>query len=46
MVYLYNQMRAFRAGTRPHKEMRYMSRHVSDADMQALAEYYANLPRQ
>lgn len=46
VVYLYNQMRAFRAGTRPHKEMRYMSRHVSDADMQALAEYYANLPRQ
>lgn len=43
-AYLYNQLVAFRAGKRPHKEMRYMSRQMSEADMQAIADYYASLP--
>lgn len=46
VVYLYNQLKAFKAGKRPHKEMRYMSRHISEAEMEALADYYAALPRQ
>lgn len=44
-VYLYNQLLAFRAGKRPHKEMRFMSRQMTDADMHAIADYYAGLPR-
>lgn len=43
-VYLYNQLRAFRAGKRPHKEMLYMSRQMTDAEMRAIAGYYASLP--
>lgn len=43
-LYLYNQMRAFRSGRRPHKEMRFMGRHMSDEDMRIIAEYYASLP--
>jgi cytochrome c553 len=46
VVYLYNQLKAFRSGKRPHKEMRYMSRDMSEQEIQALAEYYASLPRQ
>ena len=42
--YLYNQLRAFRAGRRQHKEMLYMSRQLSDEDMRALAEYFSQLP--
>ncbi len=42
--YLYNQLRAFRSGKRPHKEMRYLGRHMSDDDMQVIADYYAGLP--
>jgi cytochrome c553 len=43
-AYLYNQLRAFRSGRRPHKEMLYMSRRLSDEDMRALAEYFSHLP--
>ena len=43
-VYLYNQLRAFRTGKRPHKEMRFMSRQMTDADMRAIADYYSKLP--
>ncbi len=43
--YLYTQLQAFKSGKRPHKEMRYESRHLSDEEMQALARYYAQLPR-
>ncbi|HUO53281.1 MAG TPA: cytochrome c [Rhodoblastus sp.] len=43
-IYLYNQLRAFRSGRRPHKEMLYMSRQLSDDDMRALAAYFAHLP--
>lgn len=45
-LYLYNQLKAFKSGKRPHKEMRYMGRHMSDQEMQAIAEYYAGLPKQ
>ncbi|MCK9908313.1 c-type cytochrome [Microbacteriaceae bacterium K1510] len=43
--YLYNQLLAFRSGKRPHKEMRYMSRHMTEPEMRAIADYYASLPR-
>jgi cytochrome c553 len=43
-VYLYNQLRAFRTGKRPHKEMRFMSRQMTDDDMRAIADYYSRLP--
>jgi cytochrome c553 len=42
--YLYNQLIAFRTGRRPHREMRLMARELSEADMAALAAYYAALP--
>lgn len=44
-LYLFNQLKAFRTGKRPHKEMRYMSRQISDAEMEAIARHYANMPR-
>ena len=44
-VYLYNQLKNFKSGKRPHKEMRYLGRHMSDEEMQAIAEYYASLPK-
>lgn len=44
-VYLYNQMKAFKAGRRKHKEMQYLGRHMTDAEMQAIAEYYSSLPK-
>jgi cytochrome c553 len=43
-TYLLHQLRAFRQGRRIHKEMLYMSRKMSDEDMQALAAYFARLP--
>jgi cytochrome c553 len=43
-AYLLNQLRAFHQGRRAHKEMLYMSRKMSDEDMQALAAYFAGLP--
>jgi cytochrome c553 len=42
-AYLYNQLRAFRSGRRPHKEMLYMSRKLSDEDLRALAQYFSLL---
>lgn len=45
LVYLYNQLKAFRSGKRPHKEMRYMARHLTEEEMEALAAYFASLPR-
>jgi cytochrome c553 len=43
-VYLLNQLHNFRSGRRPHKEMRYMSRHTGDAELEAIARYYSQLP--
>ncbi len=45
VVYLLNQMKAFRSGERKHKEMRWMSRHMTREELEALAIYYASLPR-
>jgi cytochrome c553 len=44
-LYLLNQIKAFRSGKRPHKEMRYMSRRLSEPEMAELARFYAQLPR-
>ncbi|MCW2274525.1 cytochrome c553 [Rhodoblastus acidophilus] len=43
-AYLFNQLKAFRAGRRPHQEMQHMSRHMSDDEMTSLAAYFAQLP--
>lgn len=45
-VYLLNQMKAFKAGKRPHKEMRMMSRPMTEQDMKEIAAFFAALPRQ
>lgn len=45
-LYLLNQLRAFHDGSRRHKEMRVMTRRMSDAEIEALAAYFAGLPRQ
>lgn len=42
--YLYLQLQNFKSGKRPHKEMRYESRHLSDDEMRDLSHYYAQLP--
>ncbi|MGO4403395.1 cytochrome c [Bosea sp. RAF48] len=42
--YLFNQILAFKSGKRAHKEMRYMARELSTAEIAALAAYYASLP--
>jgi len=44
-AYLLKQMHDFRAGRRPHKEMRVMSRLMDDQEMQEIADFYARLPR-
>jgi cytochrome c553 len=43
-LYLLNQLKAFRAGRRAHQEMQYMSRHMTQDEMQSLAAYFAQLP--
>jgi cytochrome c553 len=45
VVYLLNQLRAFHTGQRKHKEMNYMSRRMTEQEMEALADYFASLPR-
>ncbi|WOJ88547.1 c-type cytochrome [Methylocapsa polymorpha] len=42
--YLLNQLRAFHTGKRVHKEMRYMSRHMTEEEMEAIAAYFSSLP--
>jgi cytochrome c553 len=44
-LYLFNQIKAFRSGARPHKEMRYMSRRLSETEMREIARHYATMPR-
>jgi hypothetical protein len=44
-LYHYNQLKAFAAGKHPHREMRYMSRHLTDADMREIAQCYERLLR-
>ncbi len=42
--YLVNQLRAFHTGKRVHKEMRYMSRNMTEEEMEAIAAYFSSLP--
>lgn len=42
--YLLNQLRAFHTGKRAHKEMRYMSRNMTEEEMEAIAAYFSSLP--
>ena len=42
--YLFNQLMAFRTGARRHREMRVMARELTEAEIAALAAYYAALP--
>lgn len=44
-LYLLAQLRAFHDGRRAHEEMRYMTRRMTEAEIEALAAYYAGLPR-
>ncbi len=43
--YLLKQLRDFQKGRRPHKEMRVMSRLMTDFDLEEIADFYARLPR-
>lgn len=42
--YLYTQLQHFKSGRRPHKEMAFESRHLTDDEMRDLARYYSQLP--
>ena len=42
-AYLVNQLRAFRSGARRHPEMRFMSKTMTDAEIEAYAAYYTAL---
>jgi cytochrome c553 len=44
-LYLLDQIKAFRSGKRPHKEMRFMSRQLTDSEMEEIAHYYSQMPR-
>lgn len=43
--YLLKQLRDFQRGRRPHKEMRVMSRLMTEFELQEIADFYARLPR-
>jgi cytochrome c553 len=43
-LYLLNQLHAFHAGKRVHKEMDYMARKLTEEEMEAVAAYFAALP--
>jgi len=42
--YLLNQLRAFHTGRRQHKEMRFMSRNLTEEEMETIAAYFSSLP--
>jgi cytochrome c553 len=42
--YLLNQLHAFHTGKRVHKEMRYMTRNLTEEEMEAIAAYFSSLP--
>lgn len=44
--YLLKQLRDFQRGRRPHKEMRVMSRQLTDFELAEIADFYARLPRE
>jgi len=41
--YLFNQLQSFRDGRRYQSDMVYMTRHMSDAYLREIAEYFANI---
>ena len=43
-AYLFNQLKAFRTGKRAHDMMKYMSRELTNDELKAIADYYANIP--
>ncbi len=43
-LYLFNQIMAFRSGRRPHKDMRYMAREMSEQEAREIAAYFGSLP--
>lgn len=43
--YLLKQLRDFQSGRRPHKEMRFMSRQLTDFELMEIADFFARLPR-
>lgn len=45
LIYLYNQMMAFRASARKHPEMNFFAGQMSEEEMQAIAEFYSKLRR-
>jgi cytochrome c553 len=45
LIYLYNQMAAFRTGARKHPEMNFFSGQMTQEEMQAIAEFYSKLGR-
>lgn len=45
VIYLYNQMMAFRSGARKHPEMNFFASQMTQEEMQAIAAYYATLPK-
>lgn len=44
--YLLKQLRDFQRGRRPHKEMRVMSRLMTEFELEEIADFYARLPRE
>ncbi len=44
-AYLFKQLQHFKSGRRPHKEMRYTSRHLTDEEMLAISQYYSRMTR-
>ena len=42
-IYLIEQLKAFRSGKRAHEVMNVVARPLSDADIEALADWYASL---
>jgi cytochrome c553 len=43
--YLLKQLHDFQKGRRPHKEMRVMSRQLTDFELAEIADFFARLPR-
>jgi cytochrome c553 len=43
--YLLKQLHDFQKGRRPHREMRVMSRLMTEFELQEIADFYARLPR-
>jgi cytochrome c553 len=42
--YLLNHLHAFQSGKRTHKEMGYMTRNLTEEEMEAIAAYFSSLP--